>query len=171
MHSDLYPRGRRRSAKVLSLRGRPPILSPVKTWLLPWLGPGACGAYTPFGEPTPERIGSRPVTIAAREGEQLQRSTDAGSSSAVGSAAHTAHARCLCIDMCGTVQVVVARTHGSRYTSSGTPVPPPPVQQQSNAAQRGSAQAGGAASVGSQRRRTSWYTFGVLMVPLLPVYP
>ena len=129
MHSDLYPRGRRRSAKVLSLRGRPPILSPVKTWLLPWLGPGACGAYTPFGEPTPERIGSRPVTIAAREGEQLQRSTDAGSSSAVGSAAHTAHARCLCIDMCGTVQVVVARTHGSRYTSSGTPVPPPPDQR------------------------------------------
>ena len=25
---------------------------------------------TPLGEPTPERIGSRPVTIAARDGEQ-----------------------------------------------------------------------------------------------------
>jgi hypothetical protein len=63
-----YPCGLRASAKVVSFSGSPPIDSPVNTKFLPCEGPGACGAYTLFGEPIPLRTGNRPVIIAAREG-------------------------------------------------------------------------------------------------------
>jgi hypothetical protein len=65
-----YPSGFSRSANVVSFNGSPPTDSAENTILRPCDGPGALGAYTALGEPTPERIGRRPVNIAALEGEQ-----------------------------------------------------------------------------------------------------